>query len=281
MTRAEEEFVISCPGDEPGEGKWFGLDSAALVELEPTSTTGLSFEGNTLYRCEWTLSDTGSAVVAYSEGRETVRFELEATRDLHDVRVVDDQIVVACTGTNELRWLDLDGAETRRWRLPGEGDSWHLNGVAKWNDRLVVTVFGPFLRSKEWQARGRPASGCVIEVDSGELLVDGLHAPHCPVEMGPWLLVCLAAAGELVAIDPSCAEIAKRVQLGGWARGLSVGAEYLWVGTSPNRGSSSSTRAELVVVDRASWCVEDRIALPARYVYAVERVAGWRRLLGS
>ena len=61
----------------------------------------------------------------------------------------------------------------------------------------------------------------------------------------------------------------RRTALRGWTRGLAVSDDFLFVGESATRkpGGAYGEAAGIVVVDRASWEVVERIPLPCREIY--------------
>src|SRR5439155_20422471 len=137
-------------------------------------------------------------------------------------------------------------------------------------DRIVVCGFGPFLRRRGWDENGKPASGRVVDLKTGEPVLQGLRAPHNPrYEQGKWL-VCDSAAGELVELSDASGEVTRQLALPGWPRGLAATEDHLFVGVSPHRHASSSVdTAAVVVVDRATWSVTATVPVPGREIYAL------------
>ena len=58
-------------------------------------------------------------------------------------------------------------------------------------------------------------------------------------------------------------------QLDGWARGLALGDEFLFVGQSASRTEEGAygDAAAIVVVDRDSWRIEEHVPMPCREIY--------------
>jgi hypothetical protein len=59
----------------------------------------------------------------------------------------------------------------------------------------------------------------------------------------------------------------RRVALEGWTRGLAAGADVLYVGESADRADGPAARASVAAVDRRTFRVLERWALPCREVY--------------
>jgi len=279
-------------GAEPGggAGPTTGDDrdrEAARTEAAQTvdrvSGTGLHATGDRLVRCLWSQDGSPAELLVYDATGVLRYHRLDQVSAPHDVLAVDDQVLVVATDQNEVVWVGPDGAVTRRWQAPGEPDSWHVNGLFRHGGRLLVSAFGQFSRRRGWDAAGRPASGCLVDIDTGERVLDGLAAPHNPVFAdGAWL-VCNSATGELVEIDPDGGRIRRRLALPGWPRGLVVAGDRLFVGLSPHRHAASAIEtARVVAVDREGFRVVATAPLPAREVYALALVgpdllAGVRR----
>lgn len=249
-------------------GGLFAYDGGEPERLDDVSGTGLHFDGRRLLRCLW--SDVGSPaeLVAYDE-RGVVRYHrVDGVSNPHDVRWDGDGMVVVATAQNRVVWLGPGGDVERVWQPPGEPDSWHLNGLALDGGRLLVCAFGRFDRRKGWDAAGRPASGVLVDVETGATVARGLRAPHTPRrdDGGGWV-VCNSDAGELVALDATGA-VVRRAPLDGWPRGLVLAGDLVFVGVSPQRRVAPVTKtARVVVLERATWDVVASVDVPAREVY--------------
>ncbi|HET8681590.1 MAG TPA: DUF4915 domain-containing protein [Micromonosporaceae bacterium] len=281
-------LLVSCfDADQTIGGGLFVVEPEAGGEAAQTidrlSGTGLHATGDRLVRCLWSQDGSPAELLVYDATGVLRYHRLDQVSAPHDVLAVGDQVLVVATNQNEVVWVGPDGAVTRRWRPPGEPDSWHLNSLFRHGERLLVSAFGQFFRRRGWDVAGRPASGCLVDVETGELLLDGLAAPHNPVFAdGAWL-VCNSAAGELVEIDPDGGRVRRRLDLPGWPRGLVVAGDRLFVGLSPHRHAASAIEtARVAAVDRAGWRVVATASLPAREVYGLALVgpdllAGVRR----
>jgi hypothetical protein len=107
-----------------------------------------------------------------------------------------------------------------------------------------------------------------VNLTTGATVADGLSAPHTPRWLdGAWLL-CNSGTDELLEIEERSGRVLRRLACGGFTRGLAWNERFLFVGTSRRRGASEAPNdADLVVVDRSTWSLVERIALPGQEVY--------------
>ncbi|MFY1668667.1 DUF4915 domain-containing protein [Plantactinospora sp. WMMB334] len=238
--------------------------------VDRVSSTGMCTDGTLLYRCLWSAEGSPAELVSYDSAGVRRYQRLDDVSTPHDILCVNGQILVVATTQNEVQSIGRDGEILWRWRAPGEPDSWHLNSLALYRDRIVVSGFGPFLRRRGWDENGKPSTGRVVALDTGEPLLTGLRAPHHPhYENGVWL-VCDSAAGELIEIPEATRRPSRRLPLPGWPRGFAATDDHLFVGISPHRYVDSSVKtAAVAVVDRAEWKVLGVVDLPGREVYSL------------
>ncbi|MGZ3147792.1 DUF4915 domain-containing protein [Lentzea chajnantorensis] len=242
----------------------------AVEEIDRISSSGLCAGEGLLYRCLWSADGSPAELVVYDETGVRRYHRLDNVSTPHDILVVDGNVLVAATMQNEVQCVGPDGEVAWRWQAPGEADSWHLNSLARYGDRTVVCGFGEFLRRHGWDENGKPASGRVVDLETGEPVLEGLKAPHNPYYADGTWLVCDSATGDLVEIDDTDRTQQRRLALPGWPRGLVAAGHHLFVGLSPHRHAATSVEtAAVAVVDRANWSVLGVVNLPAREVYAL------------
>lgn len=193
---------------------------------------------------------------------------VEELREPHSAMWRDRRLVVVSTLTNSILWLAHDGSVVRRWRLPGEGDSCHLNSLATRHGHLLVSAFGRFREHREWADPERWAGrGIVIDVASGREVLSGFSAPHNPVWLGDGWLICNSAEGTLLRLDRRGAAQAE-VHLSGWTRGLVVSPDRVHVGVSAHRVRGAE-RGHAFVAELTRDGLEERHRwdLPSREIY--------------
>jgi hypothetical protein len=269
-------IVVSGLDNESGLGGLFVVGDHRVCQLDDIPTSGLWFDESSrrwvrALHPVFTPVIDGSLLIYGSRGRVRLRPLLDA-RDLHDVRVVDGQILVVASYDNSIVSPRM-GRIDARWRLPGEPDAWHLNCLAARNGELFASAFCRGRTYREWNAR-EAGAGIVFSLKTGRIVGANLDAPHSPMFVDGALLVCNSAQGQLVKVDPEEPSRHVRVaDLGGWTRGLAVVGDRILVGVSVlRRQSTACSEASVHVMDRYSWEVIDRVTVPVSEIYDIRAV---------
>jgi uncharacterized protein (TIGR03032 family) len=114
-------------------------------------------------------------------------------------------------------------------------DRCHLNGIAVRDGRpRYVTALGTTNAAGAWRER-KATGGVVIDVQSNEIVLDGLAMPHSPRWHDERLWVLNSGAGELLAVDPQSGRSDVVCRLPGYLRGLCFCGPYALVGLSKIR----------------------------------------------
>ena len=177
---------------------------------------------------------------------------------------------------------DGSGLESK-WRPPFVSDvtpedRCHLNSMAMVDGQPgYVTAFGEVDTFEGWR-ENRTSGGIVMDVSSGEVLLEGLPMPHSPRVYDGKLYLLLSGTGELVCAEPETGGYEVVAQLPGFVRGMARCGDYLFVGLSRLR-KSSSTFAALPISDQAVFSgivavslSEGRIVEHLRYETGVEEI---------
>jgi acetolactate synthase I/II/III large subunit len=273
-----QSVLVSCFDAEGTVGG--GLFTFAGTTPRPVdhiSTTGLDFDGNKLLRCVWNERGSAAELLVYDQKGLQRYIRVDGVSNPHDVRWLDDDTAgLVATAENCVLWLSASGDIERRWQPPGEPDSWHLNSLVKHQGRLYACAFGRYVRRKGWDLAGRPASGCMVDLESGLNVVEGLRAPHSPRFIGDSLLLCNSHTGELVELDATTKVTKRRQQIGKWPRGLAVTDEYIYVGLSPARGKAhADDSSQLLILTKDTWEPIATMSLEGREVYDLVCVPDW------
>ena len=118
-------------------------------------------------------------------------------------------------------------------------DRCHLNGLAMVDGRpKYVTAMGQTDTAGGWRP-GKVESGCLIDVESGEVFASGFAMPHSPrFHLGQiWLLD--SGRGALVRVDPASGEVFTVARFPGYTRGLAMMGTLAVVGLSKIRETST------------------------------------------
>jgi uncharacterized protein (TIGR03032 family) len=111
-------------------------------------------------------------------------------------------------------------------------DRCHLNGLAMLENKpKYVTCVGTGNTNHSWK-RTLADGGCVIEVDTNELVARGLSLPHSPRLHGSRLFICNSGCGEVGEVDRQSGEHTAIARFDGLTRGLAVVGNDLVVGVS-------------------------------------------------
>jgi uncharacterized protein (TIGR03032 family) len=130
------------------------------------------------------------------------------------------------------------------WRPPflsafTADDHCHLNGLAIANGQpKYVTALGETDAPNGWRAN-KARGGCLVEVNSGEIISRGLSMPHSPRWYDGRLWLLESGTGQLVLVDPATSHRQTVIELPGFARGLALCGQYAFIGLSKIRATST------------------------------------------
>lgn len=289
------QVLLASAFGEDGTGGLFVCTAEHLERVDRTPTAGLYFAGLEaagaaagaggngrgpgcllrLVHAPYGPNGTGELLAYDSDGLRS-HLRLDEVHDPHDIAVHGDDYVVVSTFDNEVVWLSADGRVTRRWRAPGEPDSWHLNSlILTDHGDLLVSAFGKHSRHREWTETAGLGRGILFSPDSDEVVLGSLESPHTPriaedpgsPEARSWL-VCSSARGEVVSVDVETRRVKRTFALDGWTRGLAVAGNRLFVGVSAHRQvRGSGAVARVVALDRLTGGLVGIMPIPAREIY--------------
>jgi uncharacterized protein (TIGR03032 family) len=133
-----------------------------------------------------------------------------------------------------------------RWRPPfisdwSPEDRCHLNGLAMSDGKpAFVTCFGQTDYYEGWRESKR-SGGCVVGIESNEVIARELCMPHSPRVHDGYLWLLNSGAGELLRIGVASGQTEVVVKLPGYLRGLAIQNGVALVGMSKMRGESQFT----------------------------------------
>ena len=264
-------LIASAYGDVAGGssgGGIFAVDGSSAERVDRISSVGLAYDGRRLaraVRCEG--EDALGELVIYDERGVQRYLRLDGVRAVHDVAWDGQDIVVVSAWHNAVRWFTPAGDVVREVRYAGPNDNWHVNCISRRDDDWYATMFGP-VGPLGRSSAARDGAGRLVRLTTGEEIVGGLTAPHTPRWLDGLWLVCNSATGELLAVDDASGRIVRRVECGHWTRGLAWDDEFLYVGSSHRRTAHDRfAHAEVIVLDRTTWAIVERISIPAQELY--------------
>jgi len=130
-------------------------------------------------------------------------------------------------------------------------DRCHLNGLAlKDGVPKYASAFNQGNTHQSWREHVTK-TGAIFDIETSEVVADGLAMPHSPRWFNNDLYVLLSATGELVRIDVNTGKYDVVVKLNGFVRGMDLYKDYLFIGLSKLR-KNSSTFGKLPFADQAN-----------------------------
>lgn len=166
--------------------------------------------------------------------------------DIHDLSFgKDDEMYAVNTLFSTLIKIDSDYNFTPYWRpsfidkLVSE-DRCHLNGMAMKNGLpKYATAFNQGNTHQSWREHVTE-TGVLFDVESDEVIVEGLAMPHSPRIYKDKLYVLLSATGELIKVDFNTGSYETIIKLNAFVRGMSFCDDYVFIGISKLRKSSTT-----------------------------------------
>lgn len=161
--------------------------------------------------------------------------------DTHDIAVDGEgRVIFVNTSFNCLATLDDDASFRVVWKPPFISklvaeDRCHLNGLCMKDGKpAYVTVVSRSDVVDGWRDRRRDG-GCVLDVESGEVVVQGLSMPHSPRFYRGKLWVHNSGAGYFGYVDVDRGVFEPVAFCPGYLRGLAFCGDYAIVGLSRPR----------------------------------------------
>ena len=171
--------------------------------------------------------------------------------DIHDVAVESSgRVVFVNTLFGCLATLSDTHSFVPLWKPPfisklAAEDRCHLNGLALENGRAkYVTAVSQSDVADGWRDC-RHDGGCVIDVESNEIITSGLSMPHSPRVYRGRLWLLNSGTGHFGFIDCSTGKFENVAFCPGYLRGLSFHGDYAIVGLSKSRENKTFSGLEL------------------------------------
>lgn len=162
----------------------------------------------------------------------------------HQLGWADDGLWFVNTRFSCLCTLDDRNSFVPRWRpafvseLAAE-DRCHLNGLATENGRpRYATALAQTDVAEGWRPEKHEA-GCLIDVESNEVVAQGFAMPHSPVAMGHHVLLLDSGRGSLVRVTARTGKVSVIGRFPGYTRGLAVHGHVAVVGLSKIRETAT------------------------------------------
>jgi GT2 family glycosyltransferase/glycosyltransferase involved in cell wall biosynthesis len=241
-----------------------------LMPLLDEDATGLCVTANRLLWC--VQADGSHSLREIRDGRLLTTALAKAPLDLHDVLEGPDGTYAVFTETNEVVRLNDEFQVCEKWSFGDEPDCAHVNCLAWHDGRLIASMFGNFSTHRGYKGHSRRA-GRVVDVRSGEVLIEGLSQPHSLVSADGFLWLCSSEDCELQIYGQGL-RLERSVALPGYARGLAVGTHAVYVGISRSRNLAMDEvgafdNAVISVLERRTLSVLGHVPLPWNEIYDI------------
>ena len=167
--------------------------------------------------------------------------------DIHDIFWSNDKLLAVNTRFSCLASIDDTFCFKPEWKpyfvhKITPDDHCHFNGVAiDGAEPLYATALGDTSGTESWREK-KLTGGAVIDIKKNIVLTRGLPMPHSPRLYNGKLYALLSATGELVEIDRITGKPAVIKNFNGFVRGMDCIGDYLFIGLSKLRESSSAFR---------------------------------------
>lgn len=252
------------------EGGLYVLTPERVGVVDTRFTSGLLIHGDSLYRSvnHWDYQE----LIRYdADGTQTTLITLDIA-ETHDVRIYGEHLYTVSTGTNEILRFSLQGEVLEKWKYHGDGDSWHINCLDRWNGRIVASCFGKFDSHRAWKGKTNGA-GIVFDILSQEVVWDDLNQPHNPyIDEHGIKYVCDSLRFRLL-VDKGSGEH-QEVKLPGFTRGLAFGTKHIYVGISQPRHVQNNPDGKKIgglicIIDRETLDFLGTVTMPVSEVYDI------------
>ena len=183
--------------------------------------------------------------------------------DAHDVGVLENgEIIFVNTRFNCLAVPSLRDSFTPVWKPPFiteivDEDRCHLNGLAmEGKQPRYVTAVSKSNTIDGWRDR-RADGGVVIDIQTNEIVCEGLSMPHSPRLYNGELWVLNSGTGELGTVNLKKKKFEPVMFCPGFVRGLAIHGKYAFVGLSKpryKRFEGLELDQKLQQADSEPWC---------------------------
>lgn len=170
--------------------------------------------------------------------------------NIHDIDWGDEGLWAVNSSFSCLCTIEPDFSFVPRWKpffiseLVAE-DRCHLNGMALKNGKpAYVTTFSKFDKQGQWR-KNDEFNGTLMDVQSNQILLDGLAMPHSPRWHRDHVYFCNSGHGLVCTYHPQTGVCEDIAELPGFTRGMDFYGPVLFVGLSKVRQADVTRPAPL------------------------------------
>lgn len=159
---------------------------------------------------------------------------------IHEIGYGNDELWIVNTRFSCLCTLDKESSFVPRWRPPfitklAAEDRCHLNGMAMIDNKpKYVTMLGQTDTVGGWR-QNKASGGCMMDVDSNEIVLTGLSMPHSPRKYNDKYWILESGYGRISLIDLKAGKTEPVAELPGFTRGIDFFGPFAFIGLSQVR----------------------------------------------
>jgi len=163
--------------------------------------------------------------------------------DIHEMCWAGKDLWFINTRFSTLCTLDSENSFVPRWRPPfvsalAPEDRCHLNGLCLVDGKpKFVTALGTTDTPQGWRER-KADGGVLMDIDSNEIICQGLSMPHSPRWYQGKLWVLESGNGSLAQVDIATGKLETVALMPGFTRGISFAGDFAFIGLSQVRESA-------------------------------------------
>lgn len=170
---------------------------------------------------------------------------------IHEIAWIGGEIWAVNTRFSCLCTFDQAHSFVPRWRPPfisalAPEDRCHLNGMAVIDGQIrYLTCLGLTDSAGGWR-ENKASGGCLLEMPTGRVLIDGLSMPHSPRRYRGRHYLLESGIGAISEMDPAGGSTRVIQKLPGFTRGMDFFGNLAFVGLSQVRESAIFSGIPLV-----------------------------------
>lgn len=187
--------------------------------------------------------------------------------DMHDLEWSGNDLWAVNTRFSCLSKVDSDYSFKPVWTPPfisrlAPEDRCHLNGMAFLDGNpKYTTALGATDTFEGWREH-KASGGVIIDVETGQVVVDELAMPHSPRIYDGQLYCLLSALGQLIRVNTGSGSYEVLHQFDSYVRGMARYGDYLFIGLSKLRKKSSSF-GDLPIAEHSAHCAIEVLYMPS------------------
>jgi uncharacterized protein (TIGR03032 family) len=286
--RERGECIVLSAFGRNGDGGFGSVTEHGIDVIDRISSKGIDSDGDFAIR----VLDSTGGVRSWARWGEIATYDVDGllrleringVGDVHDVVLENESLLLVSTANDSVVRLK-SGAGYRPsmevvYSTGHDCDFTHVNCIWRDGNRFVATAF---TTSNNWSWRtnlrkGKRDDGLLFDLATGEVLVDGLSRPHSPRRWKDQWVIATAGDNSVVVVSEN--NDRKKIEVGGFTRGLFIVNDLAFVATSPLRRSlntielqdmaTESSSCQVVVVDLRTEKVVDAFDVPFAGVYDI------------